>query len=104
MSDPFVSDDALVFLDKLWAMPSLTLQEIATRMGRQFSVAFTQEQLRNAARRNDAPKPPPTRSIWLVPAAQRPEPQASPVRLVARGSYPVPVGGYKLGQQQRNPS
>lgn len=102
MTDPFFSADALAALDKLWAIPDLTLKDVQKRMQQRFGLKFTGEQLRNAARRNDVAEVTigPAISIDTVrarPAVKRP---VDNVRLVQPGSCPVPKGGYKLGMSR----
>lgn len=98
---PDMSPEELAYLDNIWKHPSYTLKEIKSKMQLKFGVQYEQEQLRDAARRNDRPV---TRTPVAIVLAQ-PKPRVwKPVQIrdtqckqrVARGTFPVPVGGYKI--------
>jgi len=99
MSD--LSPEEHAHLDQLWNCTSYTISEIKQKMQSKFCVKYTQEQLRDAARRNDklaeaGPRPVISvealtpRIVWKTPVGSK---CANPVK---PGSFPVPLGGYKI--------
>lgn len=86
----YLTPDVLTEIDRLWAIPDMPLRNIQARMATFCGIKFTQDQLRDAARRNDvAPADRPMGAPVVLMLEKKVQAPVDRVRLVAPGTFPA---------------